>query len=87
MRLISWDPIIEEIPLRPCWKHWTANKMDLSGILKDFEKSVAGSLGQKAQSDWVITEYVIGMDLKNFDAVEDFVLPAEALNAKPYVAE
>ncbi len=60
--------------------------VDLTDILKDFEKSVAKSLGNKVQSDWVITKYAISMTVKDFDAVEEFKLPAEALSAKPYEA-
>lgn len=62
-------------------------EIDMTGILNDFEKSISKTLGAKASDDWIITQYIISMDLSDFNAVSEIVLPAETASAEPYEAE
>ncbi len=58
---------------------------DMTELLEDMEKSIAKTLGTKPDSGAPsITECVISMSLSDFNAVEDIVLPSEAVDAKPY---
>ena len=59
-------------------------EVSLTSMLKNLDDSISKSLGDKSSGDWAITEYVISMTVKDFDAVGDIVLPAEAASAKLY---
>lgn len=61
-------------------------EVKLTQILKDFEKSVAKSLGNKPESSWVISKYDLSMIVKDINAVEEFVLPEAAFSATVYEA-
>ena len=61
-------------------------EVKLTQILKDFEKSVAKSLGSTPESSWVISKYDVSMTVKDFNAVEEFVLPVAAESAAVYEA-
>ena len=63
-------------------------EVNLSDIIKDFEKSYSKSLGNRnANNDWVITDYVISITLSNFNSVSEIVPPAEVASAQVYVPE
>ena len=56
-------------------------ELSLNNILADLEKSISKSLGNKDNSDWDITKYVISTEVKDFDAVSEIVLPPDASSA------
>ena len=56
----------------------------LSEILDDMNESISKSLGNKTNSEWAITDYVLCMSAKDFDALSEIVLPPETADAKPY---
>ena len=58
---------------------------DMGDVLKDIEKSISKSLGNKSMnSQYTISGCTISMVAKDFDAVGEIVLPADAASAKPY---
>jgi len=63
-------------------------ELDMTDTLKDMEKSISKTLGNKSSgSDWSITKYVISMTAKDFNALDEIVLPPEAASAVPYEVE
>jgi len=57
----------------------------MSDILKDVDKSINKSLGNKASdSEYYITDCVISMTVKDINSVSEVVIPPEAASAKPY---
>ena len=58
-------------------------EVNMAQVLKALGESVAKSTGS-GESQLNISEYVISMSLKNFNAVGDIVLPAEAATAQVY---
>ena len=60
---------------------------NLTQILDDLNKSLSKSLGNKTNSEWAITDYVLCVTAKDFDTLTEIVLPPEAASATPYEAE
>ena len=59
-------------------------EVSMTGMLENLEESISKTLGNMAQGDWAITDYVVTMIVEDFDAVEGILLPADAANAKVY---
>lgn len=59
-------------------------EVSLTDMLKDLEKSITKTLGDKDVSEWSITEYVISMSAGDFDELSEIMLPEEAKGAVVY---
>ena len=60
-------------------------ELDLGALLMELETSINKSLGDMtSESQWTLDTYIITMILRDLNAVEDLVIPEEALNAVPY---
>lgn len=57
-------------------------EVNMTDALKELDKSINKTLGNKEAADWVVTECVISMSVTDFDAVEEIELPAEAASAQ-----
>lgn len=63
-------------------------EVNMTELLKDTEESIAKSLGNKSSdTQYSITGCVISMVAGDFNAVEEIVVPEEALSATPYTGE
>ena len=58
---------------------------NLCETLKQMDKSVNKTLGSKAQ-EWTLSDYTITMTTKNFNALDQVVLPPDAADAEFYEA-
>lgn len=62
-------------------------EVSLTEILDDLNESISKSLGNKTNSEWAITDYVLSVSASDFDDVPEIVLPADAASATHYEAQ
>ena len=63
-------------------------EVSMTELLKDMDASIAKSLGNKSSdAQYAVTGCVITMVASDFNAVEEIVVPEEALSATPYTGE
>lgn len=60
-------------------------EVSLTKTIKDMEKSINKTLGNKNSGEqYAITDYLMSMTAKDFDAFDSLVLPPETASAQPY---